>query len=62
VDERADKESVFEWYYAWQLTPAIIISPDLQVITNPGGTKMPATPSWAACVFGFCSRRGSMNG
>lgn len=39
VDVRADAETVYEWYYAWYLTPAIIVSPDLQVIQNPGGRK-----------------------
>jgi len=39
IDPRATGETVYEWYYAWHLTPAIVISPDLQVITNPGGNK-----------------------
>lgn len=39
IDPLADRETVYEWYYALHLTPAIIISPDLQVITNPGGTR-----------------------
>jgi porin len=38
IDQRADRETVYEWYYAFELTPAIIIGPDLQIITNPGGT------------------------
>lgn len=39
IDDRSDRETVYEWYYSYQLTPAISISPDFQVITNPGGSK-----------------------
>jgi len=35
----ADRETVYEWYYKFYLTPCITISPDLQIITNPGGDK-----------------------
>jgi porin len=38
-DARADRETVYEWYYALQLTPWCIVSPDVQVVTNPGGNK-----------------------
>ena len=39
VDSRADRETVYELYYAYQLTPWCVITPDLQVVTNPGGGK-----------------------
>lgn len=39
VNHSADRETVYEWYYQIQLTPWCTISPDLQVITNPGGGK-----------------------
>jgi porin len=35
----ADRETVYEWYYKYYLTDWLILSPDLQVITNPGGGK-----------------------
>jgi carbohydrate-selective porin OprB len=35
----ADRETVYEWYYKCYLTNWLVISPDLQVITNPGGDK-----------------------
>lgn len=41
-DERralADRETVYELYYAYEATPWCIISPHFQVITNPGGDK-----------------------
>ncbi len=37
IDPLADRETVYELYYAYQLMPWLIISPDLQFITNPGG-------------------------
>jgi len=36
----ADRETVYEWYYSYQLTPCIIISPDFQVVENPGGDRI----------------------
>jgi porin len=39
VHAGADRETVYEWYYQIQLTPWCTISPDLQVVTNPGGDK-----------------------
>ncbi|MEE9271193.1 MAG: carbohydrate porin [Candidatus Krumholzibacteria bacterium] len=39
VHEQADRETVYELYCAIHLSPWLIISPDLQVITNPGGDK-----------------------
>lgn len=39
VDAGADRETVYEWYYKFYVTPWLNISPDLQVITNPGGDK-----------------------
>ncbi len=35
----ADRETVYELYYAIKVAPWCVISPDLQVITNPGGNK-----------------------
>ncbi len=35
----ADRETIYELYYAIKLTPWCTITPDLQVITNPGGNK-----------------------
>lgn len=35
----ADRETVYEWFYSIQLTPWCVLTPDLQVITNPGGNK-----------------------
>ncbi|MHC4674205.1 MAG: carbohydrate porin [Planctomycetota bacterium] len=35
----ADRETVYEWYYKFYLTPWCDISPDLQIVTNPGGDK-----------------------
>lgn len=37
VNARADKETVFEAYYAIPITPSIEITPDIQFIANPGG-------------------------
>ncbi|MBI4717168.1 MAG: carbohydrate porin [Planctomycetes bacterium] len=34
----ADRELVYELYYAWQVTPWVVISPDVQYIANTGGT------------------------
>lgn len=39
VNPDADRETVYEWYYLWQITPWCTITPDLQVITNPGGNR-----------------------
>ncbi len=39
INRLADRETVYELYYAWQVTPWMIVSPDLQFITNPGGDK-----------------------
>ncbi len=39
LDSRADRETLYEVYYAYQATPWCIISPDVQFITNPGGSK-----------------------
>jgi porin len=37
VNRLADRETVYEAYYNIQVTPWLQITPDLQVITNPGG-------------------------
>ena len=37
VNSAADRETVYELYYAFQATPWCVISPNVQVITNPGG-------------------------
>ncbi|MBU1983481.1 carbohydrate porin, partial [bacterium] len=39
IDRRADRETVYELYYAIELTPWCIVTPDIQVITNPGGSQ-----------------------
>jgi porin len=39
IDSRMDRETIYELYYAYQLTRSCIITPDLQLITNPGGSK-----------------------
>lgn len=39
VNDRADRETVYEWIYICNVTPWCIITPNLQVITNPGGDK-----------------------
>ncbi len=35
----ADRETVYELYYAIQVTPWCVISPDLQLIVDPGGNR-----------------------
>lgn len=35
----ADRETVYEMYYAYQVTPWCIVSPHMQFITNPGGDQ-----------------------
>lgn len=35
----ADRETVYEVYYAYQATPWCIVSPHVQFITNPGGDQ-----------------------
>lgn len=37
VHPEADRETAYEWYYAYQATPWCIVTPHVQVITNPGG-------------------------
>lgn len=39
INSRADRETVYELYYAIEVTPWLQITPDVQVITNPGGLK-----------------------
>jgi len=39
VSSLANRETVYELYYAIKVTPCCIITPDVQVITNPGGNK-----------------------
>lgn len=39
VNSLADRETVYELYYAIKVTPWCIITPDVQAITNPGGNK-----------------------
>ncbi len=36
VDENAGEETVYEMYYAIQVTPWLVISPDFQYVDNPG--------------------------
>ncbi|NLX14558.1 MAG: carbohydrate porin [Phycisphaerales bacterium] len=35
----ACRETVYEWFYKCYVTPWFIVSPDLQVVVDPGGTK-----------------------
>lgn len=39
MNSRADRETVYEAYYAIEITPWMQLTPDIQIITNPGGTK-----------------------
>jgi porin len=39
MNSRADRETVYEAYYAIEITPWMHLTPDIQIITNPGGTK-----------------------
>jgi len=39
VRPRADRETVYELYYAIRVAPWLIVSPDFQYITNAGGRK-----------------------
>ena len=39
VNPLADRETVYELYYAIQITPWLIVYPDLQLIVNPGGNQ-----------------------
>jgi len=39
IHARADRETVYEMYYSYQVTPWLTISPDLQFVTNAGGDK-----------------------
>ena len=39
VNSLADRETVYELYYAIKVTPWCVISPDVQLVTNPGGNK-----------------------
>jgi porin len=48
-NSRADRETAYELYYAYEATPWCIISPHFQVITNPAATRMTATRSSAVC-------------
>ena len=52
VNSDFSRETGFEWYYNAQLTPCLALSPDLQLIDNPGGLKSART----ALVFGLRGR------
>jgi porin len=39
VRSSADRETVYELYYLIEITPWLYITPDIQVITNPGGDR-----------------------
>jgi len=49
VNPLADRETVYELYYAIQVAPWLVISPDVQVITNPGGNQ-DARDAWVGGV------------
>ena len=38
LDDQAGSETIYELYYAIQLTPWLVLTPDIQYIDNPGGT------------------------
>jgi porin len=39
VKNTSDRETVYELYYLIEVTPWMVITPDLQFITNPGGDR-----------------------
>jgi porin len=39
INPKADRETVYELYYAIRVTPWFIVSPDFQYLTNAGGHK-----------------------
>lgn len=39
IAPRADRETVYEMYYAIRVAPWLIVSPDFQYVTNAGGDK-----------------------
>lgn len=39
INNLADRETIYELYYAYHATPWCVITPDIQLITNPGGNK-----------------------
>jgi len=39
VDPEFDRETAYELYYAFPLTPAIVLSPGVQYVDQPGGLK-----------------------
>ncbi len=39
INSRTDRETIYELYYAYHLACWCVITPDLQIITNPGGGK-----------------------
>jgi porin len=39
LNGRADRETVYELYYAIEIFPWLVFTPDMQLVTNPGGTK-----------------------
>ena len=38
-NQRMDRETAYEWYYAVQVAPWYIVTPHVQFVTNPGGGK-----------------------
>ena len=52
VNSDFSRETGFEWYYNIALTPCLALSPDLQIIDNPGGLKTAET----ALVLGLRGR------
>ncbi len=39
INSRTDRETDYELYYAFKVTPWCVITPDVQFITNPGANK-----------------------
>jgi porin len=45
IDDTVNKETAYELYYAIQVTPWLVIAPDIQYIDNPGGLDNDGLPS-----------------
>ncbi len=39
INHLADRETVYELYYSIEITPWLVLTPDIQFITEPGGMK-----------------------
>jgi len=48
-DRKAGNESVYEVYYAFEVTPWLVVTPDIQYIDNPGGNDS-ISHAWAGGI------------